>query len=486
MKLVLSELCNKLSPLEKEILGIILIRERSRDSLIYKLYDLIINQGLNDDSLICNILYGSPKIVSKYSHLKADLLYDVYRVKCVGIKKRGFRIEGKLSKRLIVQTTLLSAQFYYYSNDLETSFNILESLKRQLDIRNESDEYEYYMNVFFNLFSNKISAYEQDKLMESMIEIPMTKYNKSQLIKKLKILLRLLQDNRVYELPDREYELENVDKYNGYDKIFAIRYNIAVHYFNADFEYIMPLLDSLLESINEHSDIKSDLGGLELIRAKFWLVSEKYNNALDCYLRARSFFVKNSANDAQALIGVCISHLYMHDSNKFKSNVCLFEEFPMLSNFDLDFVELLKVVNQFVAGNTEVVLQSLQKETSLFSYRNTWRIFIKLLEIYCLLDLRKFDIVGVKLDAFRKLLDSLKDKISVRYFIICKMLIYINRNIYSKTLLLEIEKGMQKLGNLDGHDRWNPAAFELVSFETWIFWRYGIDSSDFKRKPSIV
>jgi len=475
MDTILYEVCARLGDKEREILALVFKHERSEQSKVCRLYNLACEGKYTTDIQLSTHLYGGSKVESKYSHLKTELLFEILRVLIFSVTHQSMKKTGNLYNRIHFSVYHLATEVLFFRKEIKISYEIFDLLQKKAIREGLSEEYEYLLGIKSNLFSNSIDSVSKNALFQNLESLARQKFDRSYALTKLKELTDLIERGLFFsiELSQlKEYDFDTSE--DSLIVIYKLRYNVLYFYAIGDFHASYRSTVLLSDYIEQNSKSISDAGGIHLLFAKHYALQFEFSSAVQSYKQSRSHFFPKGSNDKNALLGLARMYLYLDQDELSKQCIEYLGTFELLKEDDREQIELYKALVDFRCYTYQSALIRIQALTYLYQFKESWRIAIKLFELYMLFDLVLLDIFESKLDAFRKMLYTLRGKVSNRFYIIYKILYYIIHNLNKPKLEKGIERRMSSLLSLKKHNKWNPISFEILSFEEWVGKRFSL------------
>jgi tetratricopeptide (TPR) repeat protein len=451
---------------------------RGKENKRLELFTLIYKKQVKNDGEASQALYNAPP-GSAYAHLKARLRQDICNIILLQNPEAKTatpygQAMFECRRQLIVGDILLARGAYQpgenllkSASELAEKFELMpeqillkDILRTHLGFKKGAGEYQKYtrdIEQHLQLLGDVMKAKDYANNIG---------------------LSNMFRKNREHEFMDYAEaavrELELIMQKTSSVHIAYLYYKTTLFYFQIIKKYgsALEAAQKLLELLTAHTSIYSlpRVADAYLQLSVIYLSLGRNAEALEAAEKAAELFDSRKANYLLAqemLFHSCIAdddrkagetvkaafqHPYIRSNpfmlakwNYFKANVCFLRK---------EFTEALELLNK----NSELMKDS-----------SGWLIGCKLLELFALIELNKYDLISYRLKAFSQLLYRQKLNNTVRYKTIFQMLEQLHNNNFDFRLTLkESQAALKDLKEGNAQFYRDPVGFEIVRFDQWL------------------
>lgn len=475
----LIELYNCLSGREKDCLESFAKLKYTRSIKVERTLDVLkFSETISDQELAIEL--GETAGSSTFSRMKKNIRELIYDVIIINIDSRGEELSSRTEDRL----------------------KSLRSYLVTLHLMQRNKSRDAYTNIKKNY--NKINRQSGDRLMKLILgEYILSSYGlrylstttKCKLANEIEsthsLLLALCKSEALYarlqqltigkigfsreDIESVKHDVNSIfvcTKSYGQPDLLRIRLKAKIIQCHVERNYYsMISIINDLQKLNEKdkSVYRTEVAGGYLMRGNCCVQLERYDEAEMCLKKSIELFSPGCVGNINASISFACLLFVREDLGKVKKLLLgLVSDKEPGNNEQREIIRYMCLVALVHEKKWLEVLSGLLKIRRLYVDKLGYRIGVKILEFICLIELRQYDNVDLRIDSFRKLLYSNSRERIERPNAIYRVM----RNIMSTGFDFQItymnrNREIENLRNGEDEFFWDPLGYELIRFDKW-------------------
>ncbi len=209
---------------------------------------------------------------------------------------------------------------------------------------------------------------------------------------------------------------------------------------------------------------------------------ENFDKSIEHGNNAMEYFYKESNN--HLLINTCLfqANLYKGDYQRAREIINASKKFKIVKPGTFLYYNWLyyEANLNFKLGDFKSTLNILQRNSDLTADKTGWRVGFKILEMMCIIEMQNYDWLDYRIEAFRKLIKSIKTENMARPNLIYEFIKRLIKENYNfKTTTEKLQDKLILLGSQIDEYRWEARGYELIRFDEW--WKEKLEGNKLKK-----
>ncbi|MFI5171373.1 MAG: hypothetical protein ACHQFW_03230 [Chitinophagales bacterium] len=474
----ITQLIKSLSPREVKLFKrYYAIGPKSESNLKNKLFDIILNHDLLGDEDAARLI--SKKDDNSFKMIKQRLEQDILKfllwehdpidTMSKAVKARGtcrllmIQVEILMSKGLytIADQKLLKAERLARKYDLtQDSILIKEFMARSVVLTGGAKFYKKFKDSAledFRIIKEKFDAQDHYRKLTRPIQFIAAK--KLNYIEQARISVEQLK-----ELSERNNSL---DIKTWYLKSQTY-YNHLIDNYKESKRHLLEELE--LANSNPKLFPSDSWGGIYSRLAIVSVYMGDFFETLEYVQLAEKYFYKESNNHLRVLHCAFQAYLYMGDYDKARAVILKVKKFKIVKPGSFNYYNWLyyEAIVNFKIGDYKSTLNILQRNSDLTADKTGWRVGFKIVEMMCIIEMQNYDWLDYRIEAFRKLIKSIKNENMSRATVIYELIKKLVKENYNfKTTTEKLKEKLDLLNSDIDEYRWEARGYELIRFDEW-------------------
>ena len=444
-----------------------------------ELFNLIREQKVKTDADAAEILYLSTPN-SAFSHLKKRLLNDILNVLLVNVSEQSYQSHAQARivcrKKIVLSELLFDKSIYQEAikalkvaagiagkNNLSTEKLLIKELITEYLNEGQSDE-------LISQIEQGYPVEELTKLINAKIYYKSVVYNYNNFFGNIGMLK--FQFEKLKEFENTLRWMYNYDSSEQY-RFWYLNYAWACSWIEGNYQdacsYAISVKQILDEFPGEFSKQDSVIAETNLGIIHLWLrnFSEAETN-----FRKVLQHIENSSNIYFELLEI-IFRISFYRENTLEADELIKQVLEKELRGGMAAKShrwmFYRAVMTYQNGKPDVALRILEKcDKMLIDKAYACDLGYRLLELMILIDIKNWELAGIKLDAFKQLLKRRPDDAVERYKIIVRIISgMIKVNFNFNRIAQNYQLDLNRLASATDACRWDPLSFEIYRFDTW-------------------
>lgn len=476
-----------LTETEKSILSKSIRVQSKKAGILDKLYQLLVDKGIDDLTVVKVKLYGKDDKFTSDSFRKAcdRFLVHLFNAICnidAFIQDRKMISDAYFNRKLIRGKLDLIHSLKLKrisSNDLLQLILPLEKICEEYELLEELIILKKEIYVLYELVGKK-----NDRKKSELELVQVSKFLSDQIISDLYVnrLITFVQHSSIDNkslIVDLENAVKKVGEMESRGSLNTIQFNylmlkLQYYHFIENFQEAEYVVEDIIKLVNENKSVRYfyriTQNYMNLSYTQLFL--GKYQDAYDNSMKAKTVVLNSVSTNNLYREGAIFPLIYL---NKLKEADELLEDI-LSSGYIGNGVEefskrkLMHAFVKYLLGDYKAAFVLLQDTKESESDKEGWNLGVRMMNIYLTLSTDKVDLADQRIGSMRKHIErtSKMRNLRKRDVIIFRILSHLSRSGFDfKETWEDRQKDFDLLRNGGGDYRWIPRSHELIIFDQW-------------------